>query len=97
MEGMIFLEAGAWKSIEELEDILILEELIYLYEQAVKKERRLMRTVASAMGADIGDDDDEEYRPTGRTFDSETGGYVPDSINSGKDVSMLPISIGYES
>lgn len=96
MEGMVFLEAGAWKSIEELEDILILEELIYLYEQAVKKERRLMRVVAAAMGADIGDED-EEYSSTGRTFDSETGGYVPSTIANSQDASMIPISIGYES
>lgn len=97
MEGIVFLEAGAWKNIEELEDILVLEELIYFYEQSVKKERRLMRTVAMAMGADVGDEDSEGYQATGRTFDSETGGYVPNTIGDGKDASMLPIAIGYES
>ena len=99
MEGIVFLEAGAWGNIEELEGILVLEELIYFYEQSIKKERRFMKMIAAAMGSDVGDEDEDsgEYRSAGRTYDSETGGYIPDTINSGNDVSMLPISLGYES
>ena len=99
MEGIVFLEAGAWGNIEELEGILVLEELIYFYEQSIKKERRFMKMIAAAMGADIGDEEEDSggYQSTGRTYDSETGGYIPDTIHSSNDVSLLPISLGYES
>ena len=97
MESVIFLEAGAWKSIEELEDILTLEELSVLYKEAVDKERRFVKVVAAALGAEFPDDDESDSPSGSRTYGSETGGYVPSVITNNNDASMLPISIGYES
>lgn len=52
-----------------------------------------MKTVAAAMGADVSDGPGGG----GRTFDSNQGGYVPRSVQGGRDVSTLPIGLGYES
>lgn len=100
MESVIFLEAGAWKSIEELEDILTLEELSVLYKEAVDKEKRFVKIVAAALGAEFPDDEEEseaQMHSGSRTYNSETGGYVPSVITNNHDASMLPISVGYES
>lgn len=47
-------EAGAWKSFDELEEILTLDDLFILYERTAERQKRLLETVGSAMGATVG-------------------------------------------
>lgn len=48
-------EVGAWKNTEELEDSLILDELIDLFEKTNERQTRLLKTVAAAFGASSDD------------------------------------------
>lgn len=47
-------EAGAWRSYDELEEVLTLDELFSLYETTAERQKRMIETVASAMGATTG-------------------------------------------
>jgi hypothetical protein len=64
-----------------MEDSLTLEELIELYDSALERQQRLMKTVAAAMGADVSDSSPSQQ------------GY---NIAGNNDLGFLPISIGYE-
>ncbi len=108
IEGEVFAECGAWKNYIDLEDSLSLDELMALYETAMKREERMMRMIGSAMGAEF--DDDGPPGPTTRdskdgkapekkkvipgSYDPKKGGYLGDVVH-GKDAKSLPIGLGY--
>lgn len=89
LEKEVFSECGAWKNFADLEDSLVLEELFELYNSAVERQGRLLKTVAAAFGADIS----EESKP-----DSKMGVQVPDApmAYDNYDLNQLPFGLGYE-
>ena len=81
-------EVGAWKNFYDLEDSLTLEELMELYDSAVERQMRLMRTIGSALGAEFDDSSssDDEY-----SLPNPKGDVVYDQY----DLQQLPFGIGY--
>jgi hypothetical protein len=58
-------ESGAWNSFDNLEENLTLDELFILYEMATERQSRMLKTVASALGASVPDQKDETVVATG--------------------------------
>lgn len=88
-------ECGAWKSFLELEENLSLDELMQLYESAMKRQERLIKTIASALGAEFDDDDSKENNKISRwAYDPQKGGHIEDTATE-RDVRSLPINLGY--
>jgi hypothetical protein len=86
----VFCECGAWLNFVQLEDSLTLDELLELYSGSLKRQSRLMKTMAAAMGAEVPDDDEEEASLySGQSSNSY-------NINNQKDLGFLPINLGYE-
>jgi hypothetical protein len=56
MESEVMCEVGSWKSFEELEEVLTLDDLFILYERAATRQNRLIKTIAGAMGASFEED-----------------------------------------
>lgn len=60
-------ESGAWRSFDEFEELITLDELFILYETTVERQKRLIQTIGAALGASPADDDeegfDQEYDP----------------------------------
>lgn len=61
-------------------------ELLELYEGAVERQTRLMKTVAAAMGADVSDGGSPRSSSDSQEY----------NIKGGNDLGLLPINIGYE-
>jgi hypothetical protein len=57
-EREVFSECGAWKNFHDLEESVTLDELMCLYESAMIRQMRAVKTVAAAMGS-AGDDEPE--------------------------------------
>ena len=81
------MQCSAWKSIEELEDSLTLEEMFLLYNASKHQFSMTLKSQAAAWGAEI-DWDEDWYDPAPPP--------KPVSL-SGGDVKFLPIGLGYES
>lgn len=88
-EREVFAECGAWKNFIDLEDSLSLDELLELYEAALKRQERLMRTIGAAMGATFDDDEEEPFRPG---IDSEGNRRIV--LEAGEDASRFNIGFG---
>jgi hypothetical protein len=88
MEAYVFADIGAWKSIEELEDSLILNELIMLVAACRRSDYKNLKMLAMGQGAEA-DLNDEDY---GFDIGSSSGG--KDAI-SGFEATHLPIGVGY--
>jgi len=87
MEIYIFAEIGAWGSLEELEDNLILPELIEFVGACRRADHRNLKIAAMAQGAET-DLDSEDYG-----FDIGTGS--DKEAASGFELSHLPIGVGF--
>jgi len=87
MEVYIFAEIGAWKSLEELEDSLILPELLEFVSACRMSDHRNLKIAAMAQGAET-DLDEADYG-----FGTGTGPVK--EAASGFEVSHLPIGIGF--
>lgn len=61
-EAEVFIASGAWKSLLELEDNLILEELFLLYRAHSNEYTKQIKVSALAAGAEV-DFDDDWYDP----------------------------------
>jgi hypothetical protein len=88
---------------------LSLDELIVLYEVAIERQSRAMRTLAAAMGADSSDmessiqyvysdsdsksSEDRSYTPIS-LVDPKVGGEVTPAFGE-TEVHKLPINLGY--
>jgi hypothetical protein len=88
MEAYVFADIGAWRSIEELEDSLILNELILLVSACRRSDFKNLKMMAMGQGADV-TLEDEDY---GFEIGSSSGG--KDAI-SGFEATHLPIGVGY--
>lgn len=74
-ETEVFCETGSWRSIDELEEWITLEELFELYGRTLKRQTRMMKSVAAAFGADVSFDEDEEYVKPDQSLKLERKGW----------------------
>lgn len=74
-ESEVFCEVGVWKNYDELEESLTLDELFLTYEATAERQNRLLKTVASAMGASVEDERVDDSLPPG-TFIDDKGNAV---------------------
>jgi len=88
MEAYVFSETGAWKSFEELEEELTLNELMTLVGSCRRSDYKKIKMFAIAQGAEV-DIDDEDYG-----FSIGNPASAKDAV-SGFEASHLPIGLGY--
>lgn len=82
----VFVQVGAWKNLEELEDSLLLHELFLLYRACGNEYSKTIKASAVAFGGEV-DFDDDWYDPL-----------PPEDKIITKDNFMdIPIGLGYES
>jgi uncharacterized protein with von Willebrand factor type A (vWA) domain len=61
MEAILIVESvGAWKSFDEIEESLTLDELLFLHKYLMKSKQSHYRMLAAFQGIDMGGDDDFE-------------------------------------
>ena len=87
MEVYIFAEIGAWKSLEELEDSLILPELIEFVGACRRTDHRNLKLYAMAQGAETDLDSDDYGFDIGMGSGKEAA--------SGFELSHLPLGVGF--
>lgn len=89
-------EVGAWRSFDELEDWLTLTELMTLYDMTITKQNRFMKTIASAMGAEFEDEEDDEDGPPQKSSMNLTsdGQIIPGSVNTTAEADMVNAFLG---
>ena len=87
MEIYIFAEIGAWRSLEELEENLILPELIEFVGACRRADHRKLKIAAMAQGAETDLDSDDYGFDIGMGSDKEAA--------SGFELSHLPIGVGF--
>lgn len=87
-EAEILTQVGAWKSLEELEDSLILHEMFLLYRACAYHFSKDVKGSAAAFGGEV-DWDDDWYNP-------EPSTKAQDVIRSW-DIPQMAIGLGYES
>lgn len=72
IEAQLFIEGmGAWRSLDDIEDNLVLDELLLLHDALGKSKHMNYRMLGSLQGVDIGDYDSE--------IEDEDGG-LPEEI-----------------
>lgn len=82
----VFVQVGAWKNLEELEDSLLLHELFLLYRACGNEYSKTIKASAVAFGGEV-DFDDDWYDPA-----------PPEENVITKDNFMdIPIGLGLES
>lgn len=60
MEAILIVEGvGAWKSFDEIEDSLTLDELLYLHKHLIKTKHNHYKMLAAFQGIDMQGDDEE--------------------------------------
>lgn len=57
IEKEVFCECGAWKNFDDLEEFLTLIELSELYDAAIDRQNRLIKTIGAAMGVSFEEND----------------------------------------
>jgi hypothetical protein len=87
-EAEILTQVGAWKSLEELEDSLILHEMFLLYRACAYHFSKDVKGSAAAFGGEV-DWDDDWYNP-------EPSTKAQDVIRAW-DIPQMAIGLGYES
>ena len=60
-EREVFSECGSWKNFHDLEESISLDELMCLYEAAMIRQMRAVKTVAAAMGGGGSDEPEPSY------------------------------------
>lgn len=84
-EAEVFVQIGAWKNLEELEDSLLLHELFLLYRALGNEYTKTIKASAVAFGGEV-DFDDDWYDPV----------EVEPDVIDGDNIKYLPIGLGYE-
>jgi len=57
-ESEIFVQTGAWHSLEQLEESLILHEMFLIYRACVNDFSKNMKALAASQGADVDFEED---------------------------------------
>jgi hypothetical protein len=76
------VKTGAWKSLEDLECNLTLDEMFLLYRACANDTNMTMKVMAASQGADV-DFDDDWYDP------------IPLEAADSKEISSIPFGLGY--
>jgi hypothetical protein len=84
-ESEVFVQVGAWKNLEELEDSLLLHELFLLYRACGNEYSKSIKASAVAFGGEVDFDDD--------WYDPEP---TPDNSITSENVMDIPIGLGFE-
>jgi|TARA_Y100000310_G_scaffold259154_1_gene267732 hypothetical protein len=92
MEGYIFSDVGAWKSIEELEESLTLGELMLIVSACRRSDYKRIKMTAMAAGAEVTLDDDDYGWETDGPGGTGPGGK---QAASGFELTHLPVGLGY--
>jgi len=90
MEAYVFADIGAWRSLEELEDSLVLNELLLLVSACRRSDFKNLKMMGMAQGAEVQLDDDDYG------FEGASGQTRGQEAASGFELSHLPVSLGYE-
>lgn len=85
-ESEVFVQVGAWKNLEELEDSLLMHELFLLYRALGNEYTKTIKASAVAFGGEVDFDDD--------WYDPEPPPEKP--YIDGTNFTQLPIGLGYE-
>jgi len=83
-ECEIFVKTGAWKSLEDLEYNLTLDEMFLLYRACANETNMTMKVMAASQGADVDFDDD--------WYDS-----TPIEAADAQEIFSIPFGLGYSS
>jgi hypothetical protein len=89
-ESEIFVQIGAWKSLEELEDSLLLHELFLLYRACGNEYTKSIKASSVAFGGEV-DFSDDWYEPMSETEREKNQPFI-----DGSNFGSLPISLGFE-
>lgn len=81
----VFVQVGAWKNIEEMEESLLLHELFIMYRACGNEYTKTIKASAVAFGGEV-DFDEDWYDPAPPP---------PKPIIDGSNVGQLPIGLGY--
>ncbi len=92
MEVYVFADIGAWRSLEELEDSLMLKELLLLVSACRRSDFKNLKMLGMAQGAETQLDDDD-YGFVGATESAGSGGK---EAASGFEILHSPLGLGYE-
>jgi hypothetical protein len=84
-ESEVFVQIGAWKNLEELENSLLLHELFLLYRACGNEYTKTIKASAVAFGGEV-DFDDDWYDPLPPEDNSITADNYRD----------IPIGLGFE-
>lgn len=84
-ESEVFVQVGAWKNLEELEDSLLLHELFLLYRACGNEYSKSIKASAVAFGGEVDFDDD--------WYDPEP---TPDNSITSENIMDIPIGLGFE-
>jgi hypothetical protein len=81
----VFVQVGAWASLEQLEESLILHELFLLYRACSNEFSKNMKALAASQGADV-DFEEDWYAPEDR---------APIDAMRSWDIMNAAIGLGY--
>lgn len=85
-ECEVFVQVGAWKSIEELEENVIFHELFLLYRACNHELSKNIKVAALSQGADV-DFEEDWYDLSSRP---------ENQVLEERDINYLGIGLGYE-
>lgn len=80
----MFVQVGAWKSLEELENSLILHELFLLYRACGNEYTKSIKASAVAFGGEV-DFNDDWYEGTD----------IEENLIDSTNVGDIPINLGF--
>ena len=83
-ESEIFVQTGAWHSLEQLEESLILHEMFLLYRACTNEFSKNLKALAASQGADV--DFDEDWY--------DTSDNVKNHAVTGTEIRMMPKGFG---
>lgn len=90
-EAEVFVQTGAWLSIEQLEESLILHELFLLYRACAFHFSRNLKAMALVQGAEGVDLDEDWYGPESFTRNEKTI-----EMYDMPNLAATGLSLGYE-
>ena len=90
MEAYVFADIGAWRSLEELENSLVLKELLLFVSACRRSDFKNLKMMGMAQGAEVQLDDDDYG------FEGASGQARGQEAASGFELTHLPVSLGYE-
>jgi len=85
-ETEVFCECGAWLNLTHMEESLILQELMELYDATTVRQTRIMETMAMAMGGSMGGMSSGSNDADVVLYGKEDMQYLPPGLGLGYEV-----------